>query len=603
MAERQMINLQTATDVLQLMRHHAIARADQQAVTLVRDVERDDTLSLTYAQLDAHAQRVAGWLQHRFAPGERMLLLHPVGLDFVIALMGCLYAGMIAVPAPLPGQYRHERHRVRAIAADAGIAAILTEQDHIEQVHAWAIDEQLSALPCVVTGDLPGAIDVWQAAPDVAGRTVLLQYTSGSTGDPKGVMIDHRNLLHNADSYRQALGFDEHTRFGGWIPLFHDMGLMAQLLPALFLGSTCVLMTPTTFATRPFAWLRMIDRYDIHYSAAPNFAFDLCTRRISDDQLRRLDLSRWRFATNGSEPVQAATLMAFARRFAAAGLRTVALCPCYGMAEATVYVAGKGGCGPGMLQMDADAYAEHRFVPAREGRPKRELVSCGISVGYEVLIVDPETREPLPSDRFGEIWLRGESVSRGYWQNDAATDATFRAETTDGRRGFLRSGDLGLLHDGELYVCGRFKEMLIANGRNLYPQDIEFELRKQHPELASRLGAVFGVPTDKGEAIVVTHEVRGLPDDATLQRLAQGIRATVSREFGAFVGGVVLLRQGSTRRTTSGKIQRRAMRDLFVTDSLTVLHESLAPEVEAQRVSATARPEAPAIATNTGAIE
>ncbi|KHJ61487.1 AMP-binding protein, partial [Burkholderia glumae] len=342
-------------------------------------------------------------------------------------------------------------------------------------------------------------------------------------------------------------------------------------------------MTPTMFVTRPFAWLRMIDRYDIHYSAAPNFAFDLCARRVTDEQLGRLDLSRWTFATNGSEPVQAATLAAFARRFAAAGFRVDALCPCYGMAEATVYVSGKGRRGPHLIEADAQAYAERRFAPARRDAAARELVSCGVPVGYEVRIVDPQTNEVLPPDRFGEIWLRGESVARGYWRNEAATEATFRARTRGGDDYFMRSGDLGLLHEGELYVCGRIKEMLISNGRNLYPQDIEFELREQHPELASRLGAVFGVSASRGEAIVVTHEVRGVPDDATLARLAQGIRATVSREFGAPVGGVVLLRQGSVRRTTSGKIQRRAMRELFLSGALDALHESLAPEVASAR--------------------
>lgn len=581
-----MINLQNARDVLQLMRHHAMTRADKQAVILVRDVERDETVGLTYAQLDAASQRAAGWMQRRFAPGERILLLHPVGLDFVIAFMGCVYAGMIAVPAPVPGQYQHERRRVHAIVNDAGIAAILTDEANLEQVSAWADEETQPAVVCTTVNDVIEENAPWRET-DVTGSIVLLQYTSGSTGDPKGVMLGHRNLLHNVDSYRQALGFDESTRFGGWIPLFHDMGLMAQLLPALFLGSTCVLMTSTMFVTRPFAWLRMIDRYDVHYSAAPNFAFDLCTRRITDEQLGRLDLSRWVFATNGSEPVQAATLVAFAKRFAAAGFHTDALCPCYGMAEATVFVSGKGHRGPHVIHTDAEAYANRRFAPVRDGLPVRELVSCGVPVGYDVLIVDPLTRKTLPADQFGEIWLRGDSVSCGYWHNEVETQATFRASTVDGQAGFLRSGDLGLLRDGELYVCGRLKEILISNGRNLYPQDIEFELREQHPELASRLGAVFGVPVGTGEAIVVTHEVRGLPDDATLEQLAQGIRATVSREFGAAVGGVVLLRQGSVRRTTSGKIQRRTMRDLFLADELTVLHESLAPDVASARSTAT----------------
>jgi acyl-CoA synthetase (AMP-forming)/AMP-acid ligase II len=581
-----LIDLHNSPTVLHLMRHHAEARPGQEAVSLVRDVERDERVTLTYRQLDLEARRIAAWLQRHAPAGARVLLLFPVGTDFAAAFMGCLYAGMIAVPAPLPGQYRHERQRIRAIAADADVAAIFTDAAHLDMVRTWAREEDFGELPCLDTRALDADAALWRAPVLTAASVTLLQYTSGSTGDPKGVMITHGNLLHNVDSYRQALGFDRHTRFGGWIPLFHDMGLMAQLLPALFLGSTCLLMTPTTFVTRPFAWLRMIDRYRINYSAAPNFAFELCTRRITDEQVKRLDLSSWQFATNGSEPVQAATLAAFARRFAPAGFSDSAFCPCYGMAEATVFVSGKGKRGARLLDADAAALAEGRFEAARPGRPVRELVSCGVAVGHDVLVVDPDTCTPLAADRFGEIWLRGDSVSPGYWGNPDATRTTFGAVAANGDGGYLRTGDLGLLHEGEIYIGGRLKEMIIAHGRNLYPQDIEFQLREQHPELASRLGAVFGVPVEGGEALVVSYEVRGLPEPDVLRELARALGATVLREFGVQAAGVLLLRQGSVRRTTSGKIQRRAMRALFLSGELEALYEVLTP-VLAEAVQAT----------------
>jgi acyl-CoA synthetase (AMP-forming)/AMP-acid ligase II len=564
--------------LLGVMRAHAQQRPGQEAVSLVLNVDSDLRKILSYGQLDAAARSVAGWLQARFEPGERVLLLFPVGVDFVIAFLGCVYAGMIAVPAPLPGPQRHERHRVRVIATDACVCAILTDADNNQaSVFDWAAEINLAECPCMVVGDLVAAAEPWVRPQVDAATLMLLQYTSGSSGDPKGVMLTHNNILHNVRSFREALGFDEHTRFGGWIPLFHDMGLMAQLLPALLMGSTCVLMTPGMFVARPLAWLRMIDRYDLHFSAAPNFAFELCCRRVTDEQMARLDLSRWKFAVNGSEPIQAPTLFEFAKRFASTGFRRETLRPCYGMAEATVFVSGCGNRPPLIREVDAEALAARRLEPPRDGAPTRELVSCGVPVGFDVRIIDPDTGANAPVGRLGEIWLRGNSVSQGYWRNLASTSAAFGAITSSCESGFLRTGDLGLLLDGEIFVCGRLKEMLIVRGRNLYPQDVEFELRAQHPELATRVGAVFGIQDTAEEAVVVTHEVRGQPDELELAALAQDIRATVFREFGARAAGVSLLRSGSVLRTTSGKIQRNAMRDLFVAGKLPCLYESLDP--------------------------
>ncbi|MBN8467946.1 fatty acyl-AMP ligase [Corallococcus exiguus] len=571
-----------APHITELLREHARTRPDQEAVSLVRDLDRaDGTTTLTYQRLDAEARRIAVWLQERFAPGERVLMLYPVGVDFVAAFFGCLYAGMITVPAPLPGQYPHQRRRVRSIARDAGVRAIFTDSTHAAAVTEWAGAEGLEGVTVLATdtqGD--GDPEAWRMPPTSRDTLLLLQYTSGSTGEPKGVMVSHHNLLHNVASFQRALGFTDRTRFGGWIPLYHDMGLMAQLLPALFLGSACVLMTPNAFVMRPHLWLRMIDKHDIGYSAAPNFAFELCRRRVSDAQLAGLDLSRWEFAANGSEPVQASTLRAFAQRFAAAGFRESALCPCYGMAEATVFVSGRAHRPPVVHRVVAEALEQHEYRLATEGQQARELVSCGVPEGYDVRVVDPATRATLRPGMVGELWLRGDSVSRGYWNNPRATSANFGAATAEGEEGFLRTGDLGLVLDGEVYVTGRIKEMLITHGRNLYPQDIEHEVRAQHPELATRFGAVFTVsPPDEEETVVVTHEVKGRFDTEGYRQLVARIKVTVSREFGIRVGGVALLKPGSVQRTTSGKIQRAAMRTLFLANALPVLHEELDAQV------------------------
>ncbi|MGW4551945.1 fatty acyl-AMP ligase [Streptomyces violaceorubidus] len=566
--------------VTEAIRRNALDRPTETAVTFLREfaAEKVDE-SLTYAELDAEARRIAVGLADRAAVGDRALLLYPEGLHFAAAFLGCLYAGVIAVPAPLPGQYRHQRERVTAIARDAAVAVVLTDSAVEEDVRRWAGEQDAVRAEVLVTdGEALAGSDpkAWTPRPLDHETLALLQYTSGSTGDPKGVMVGHGNLLHNVDSLSRAFGLGAHTRFGSWIPHYHDMGLMGILLPPLLLGGSCTLMSPTTFLKRPHWWLRMVHEYGLHWSAGPNFAYELCARQITDAQLAGLDLSGWTYAPNGSEPVQAATLATFAERFAPAGFRAEALTPCYGMAEATVFVSGAGGRAPVTHRVDAGALERHEVVPARPDAPARALVACGSADDYEVRVVSPETGEVLPPGRVGEIWLKGASVAQGYWQRPDATRATFAARTAGGEEGFLRTGDLGLVHEGEIHVTGRIKETLIVRGRNLYPQDVEHELRAHHDDLQGLFGAVFTVPlpgTDRlDEGIVVTHEVRGRLGEDVLAKLASGIRETVAREFGTGVHAVLLLRRGGVSRTTSGKIQRAAMRRAYLDGELDALH-------------------------------
>ncbi|GAB2953072.1 MULTISPECIES: fatty acyl-AMP ligase [unclassified Streptomyces] len=565
---------------LHLLRRHAEERPDRAAVTFVRDHDAaDGTATLGYAALDEEARRVASWLQERCAPGDRVLLLHPPGLPFVTAFLGCLYAGVIAVPSPMPGQFQYQQRRVTGIALDAGVSVALTDTGQLDEARRWLDAEGLGFE--VAASDSPdfGTAGGWRDPGASARDLVLLQYTSGSTGDPKGVMVDHANLLHNADSLRRALGLTEDTNFGGWIPLYHDMGLMGQLLPSLFLGSSCALMSPMAFLKRPHQWLGLIDRYDLGYSAAPDFAYDLCVRRVTDAQLERLDLSRWRFAANGSEPIQASTLRDFAERFAPAGFRAEALAPCYGMAEATVFVSGLAGRRPRILPVDADALEKHVLQAPQPEGPVRELVGCGDVPDFDARIVD-SGGVVLPDGATGEIWLRGPSVAAGYWGRPDVTEQTFRARTADGEGPFLRTGDLGVRQDGEIYVTGRSKDLLIVHGRNLYPQDIEHELRLRHPALATLAGTAFTVAVPQ-EEVVVLHEIRGRFTEEQYQELARDMRTTIYQEFGVRTAGLVLLRPGSVRKTTSGKVQRGEMRRLFLDGALTPVHAHLEPAVGA----------------------
>ncbi|MCL6296868.1 fatty acyl-AMP ligase [Streptomyces kronopolitis] len=569
-----MVNLPNATSATAVIRGHARRTPDHTAMIFVDDVERvDGATRWSYARLDAEATRIGAWLGARYPVGTRVLLLYPAGFDFAAAYLGCLYAGTAAVPAPLPGRYRNEQVRVSGIAMNAAASVILTDTKSLPAVRAWAEAEQLTGTRVLATDgrDLP---DPGAWTPEEADHRTLamLQYTSGSTGEPKGVMVSHGNLLHNVDSQSRAFGLTAASRLGGWIPHYHDMGLLGQLLPALLVGATCVLMRPSAFLQRPYHWLRLIDTYDIQCSAAPNFAYEMCCARTTDEQLAGLDLSRWRTASNGSERVDITTLDAFAKRFAPAGFREDALCPCYGMAEATVFVSGEADRKAVVTTVDAERLKQHRLVPTQPGV---DLVSCGTPRDYEVLIVDPRTGGEAATGGIGEIWLRGPSLAREYWNDPVATERAFAPD------GFLRTGDLGTVHDGELYVTGRLQELLTVHGHHIYPQDVERELRNQHSELASA-GAVFTVPVPEvhgEEALVVTHEVDGSPAQDRLRLLANEIRQTVDREFGIAVGGVALLRRGRVRRTTSGKIQRMEMRRLFLNGELNALYADHEPGV------------------------
>ncbi len=579
-------NLYTNSDITDLFRRRVAESGDRPAVILAGDHSPEGDDVLTYTSLDRRARSIATWLGARLTPGERVLLLHQQGVDFAPAFLGCLYAGMVAVPAPPPGSHQHQRRRLTAITEDSGARIALTDSATLPDTVSWAAEH--STGPEVAATDTVALDDdvlarSWRKPPTDPDTVAMLQYTSGSTGDPKGVVLTHRDLLENVASQHRLRGQNADTRFGGWIPMYHDMGLIGHLLPALFLGSVCVLLSPTAFLRRPYRWLKMIDDYGVSMSAAPDFAYERCVRLVTDEQLGRLDLSRWLFAVNGSEPVRASTLRAFSDRFAAAGLRPDALSPCYGMAEATLVVTGVAQREPVSRWFDADLLEQRVLRPTSPSYgDTRELTSSGFPDTIDVRIVDPETQATLPSGRIGEIWLRGGSVSGGYWRNPVATEAVFRARTAEGAEGFLRTGDLGAVHDGELYVTGRLKDVLVIHGRNLYPHDIEHEVRLQHPELADQAGAAFTVAAPE-EKVVVVHEVRGRFQPDRLLEISRGVKATVAREFGVSVGGVALLRPGSVLRTTSGKIRRAAMRELFLGDELSTVYEHLDARIAAVR--------------------
>jgi acyl-CoA synthetase (AMP-forming)/AMP-acid ligase II len=546
---------------------------------------------LSYAQLDRRARVVAARLRHasKGDPSRPVLLLYPPTLDFVTAFVGCFYAGRTAIPAPLPNEPGERLARVSGILQDAAVGAVLTLPEYRQPISAWLAASGAQDTVCLSTGaneDDGADPDLW-TPPRLRGTDVaFLQYSSGSTSEPKGVMVTHANLAANQEAIRSAMKTPEGVVAGSWLPLYHDMGLIGMTLQPLWVGGTSVQMSPIAFVKQPGRWLQMIHDYRVEGTASPNFGYELCVRRVTEEQSAGLDLSSLRVALNGAEPVRPDTLRAFVRRFAGNGLRPEAVLPCYGLAENTLLVSSDDPDSPYReLTIDAQALEQDELRPARIDHPSRTLVSCGRPKDTEILIVDPMTLRVLTGGQVGEIWLRGPSVAAGYWNRRELTAKTFQAVTADGRAGYLRTGDLGALLDNELYVTGRIKEMLIQHGRNLYPQDIEQAVQESEDALRPGGGAVFSITdetSDRAHVVMVQElRARAIGDEESLARLTVSVQALLSRQFQLPAVSVVLVRPGVIRKTTSGKTQRTLMRRLLLDGALPVLHQRLQPAVAA----------------------
>ncbi|MEY9849482.1 fatty acyl-AMP ligase [Streptacidiphilus sp. BW17] len=560
---------------------------DKTALTIYRNSAEAAHDSLSYAELARRAGLRAADLAQHLAPGERVLIALPTGTEFVELYLACLLAGVIAVPAPPATGSTAAAQRVAAIAVDctpglvfvtAGDLGTLTERFQAQGLGHVPVR---AAAPVPAGEALPAALRGRHIDQDALA---VLQYSSGSTGTPKGVMLAHRNVQANLEALHSVIGLGGDDSFGSWMPLHHDFGLFVQLSCALFHGATTVLMPPVTFARKPVEWFRMMNEFRTTASSAPNFAYGIAQRLITDEQLDGLDVSPLRWLCNGSEPIHAPTIAAFTKRFAHIGLRPEAIAAGYGMAEVTVYTCTTPiPRQPTVLVVDPQrlADADHpALVPAHDGRGK-EITGVGRPKAFDALIVDPATLRPLPAGEVGEVWLRGDSVGRGYWDKPDLTARIFHARPAgadDTGPGWLRTGDLGALADGELFITGRLKEVMIVHGRNLYPHDIEHEARAAHPALEGFLGAAFGVQAPD-ERIVLVHEVSPTLPAEELRTVAAAIIRRLTAATGAPVRNVLLVRRGSVHRTTSGKIQRAAMRDRFLAGEITALHTELDPAV------------------------
>jgi acyl-CoA synthetase (AMP-forming)/AMP-acid ligase II len=556
-----------------LLRHRAAVQPDDRAYVALSDRGHEDR-TITFAELDRRAAALARQIAGRAASGERALLLFPMGIDCLVALFACLYAGIIGVPMMVPRR-QSARDASASILADCNPRLALTTAELLSGARGDLIGRfQHAGLEWIAADEAGEEVEAVELPSARRDDIAFLQYTSGSTSAPKGVMVSHGNLLANLEMIRIACGNTRASTYVSWVPLYHDMGLILNALQALYVGASCVLIPPLAFLQRPYLWLRAIHDYRAEVAGGPNFAFDLCVDRQRVEQFAGLDLSCWKLAFVGAEPVRAATIERFTETFRSYGFDPQAMWPGYGMAEATLLITGGDrGEGPIVRAVSRAGLLRHEAAPPREDADVQPTVGCGRALaGEDIAIVDPETRTRLGPGRVGEIWASGPNIAHGYWQNPEATEATFRAHIAgEADRQWLRTGDLGFLDAaGELFITGRIKDVIIIRGANHYPQDIEDTVQGSHPAMRRHGGAAFTIADDaKGELLVVVQEVeRTERHRIEPAQLIGQIREAIVLEHDIVPYAIALLRPGALPKTTSGKIQRALARQLWLTGAL-----------------------------------
>lgn len=559
------------SSLVEVLQHQAVNRPEVVAVTVYTD-RPGERRQLSFAQLHAQASYLAGELIRQTEPGDRALLIFPSSLEFVVAYFACLMAGVVAVPM-MPPRRNANYDASAAIIADCAprlALSLASDPDPRGTLRERLAEHGIHHLPIMLSLDPEGA-GLTRAHPS---GLAFLQYTSGSTSSPKGVMVSHRNLLDNLDMMRDRLGNHVGSAHVSWIPLYHDLGLIMNLLQPIFLGAPCVLMTPSGFMHRPLNWLKAIHEHRAEVGAAPNFAFDLCVDRFRPEQMEGIDLSNWKIALNGAEPVRASTLDRFAETFAPYGFSPEAMRPAYGLAEATLLVtAANRGDLPRIRDVSAAALKGARIASPESSADATRIASCGSPMtGLSIAIVDPDIRRKLATGEVGEIWVQASSVAGGYWQRPEESEVTFRARLegeTAGR--WLRTGDLGHLDaDGELYIVGRIKDVMIVRGVNHYPQDIEATVSASHPALRRDHGAAFTIDGEDGiERIVMVQEVERTHRHAIVEsEVMAAIQAAVVNNHDVALYKIVLIRPGLLPKTTSGKVQRSLTRRRWLDGTL-----------------------------------
>jgi acyl-CoA synthetase (AMP-forming)/AMP-acid ligase II/alkylation response protein AidB-like acyl-CoA dehydrogenase/acyl carrier protein len=573
-----------ARHLVELLSWRGEHQSAQTAITFVADEGAAET-TWTYAGLNDRSRAVAIALLQHARPGDRALLLCPPGADFASAIFGCFYAGIIPVPAYPPGNVR-QVGRIEVILRNAETDLIVTSTSTRDRIEKWLDAEgRRGRFRFVNVDEVDAAGAASWTMPDLDGGSLaFLQYTSGSTSEPKGVMVSHGNLMADLEMIGQVMGLSSETPMASWLPMFHDMGLIGNVFEPLYQGTSAALISPQAFVQEPVRWLRMLTRHRTHMTGAPNFGFALCIQNVSEEQKAGLDLSSVGVAYCGSEPIDWRVMEGFCESFRSCGFSKEAFYACYGMAEATLLATGSTkGVGTLTMRVDSSALAKGLGVPDdRPATPGRVLVGCGYSpVGQELRIVDPETRRPLPDGSVGEIWLRGPNVTQGYWRNPELTAEIFHAALESGDGPFLRTGDLAFMNQGNVYVTGRRKDVIIIRGRNYYPQDIERTTTGSSATLHPAGSVAFSIaPGEKEDLVLVCEVKRAAVKDLDAEAVAAAVREAVFAEHELPLTAVVLVKPATLPKTSSGKVRRVPTRAAFLDGSLDALYTWSQPAAE-----------------------
>ena len=600
-----------AKNLVELLMLRSQEQGENCLYTFLQDGEGEE-INLSYRELDQKARVLAATLQKVKMQEERALLLYPPSLDYILAFFGCLYAKVIAVPAypPDPNRLSRTLPRLLSIIRDSEAKFVLTTQS-IKSMAEFLFQEapELRSLEWIATDDLSSEeASVYQEMSISSQDLAFLQYTSGSTGDPKGVMLSHENLLANLNLIYHAFGLQAQAKAISWLPPYHDMGLIGGIIEPMYAGISAVLFSPLDFLQKPLRWLKTISKYKGTASGGPNFAYDLCVKKATFETIQGLDLSSWDLAFSGAEPVQLETIRKFSDVFAPCGFKEEAFYPCYGLAEASLIVSGgKKSQKIRSKKLDKKALENHQVKENEHF--SLQMVGCGNALkGQQIRIVDPETLETLAcstqqpqsggegeasrvqrssplvglpvegatrAPMVAEIWASGKSIAQGYWKKEEETQHVFKAYTSEGDGPFLRTGDLGFLSDGELYVTGRIKDVMIFAGANHYPQDIEASIEKENLPLRTGCGAAFSVSEEGEEKLVIVWEVNDSveADVAGLEWIVSRMRESISRHHEIHISGIVLIKKGNIPKTSSGKIQHQACKLAYFSGTLDILFE------------------------------
>jgi acyl-CoA synthetase (AMP-forming)/AMP-acid ligase II len=558
--------------LVDLLESRALETPDSKAYTFLPDGENTEIVD-TYKSIAEKSKIIAGKFLEMGLKGQRAILIFSGDLDFISAFFGCLYAGVIAVPV-YPPMKEADLNRLLSIMSDTETNLVLTSSETVNLLKRFISEDYLKFINYIETDKIASNYrDNWTNQNINPKDIAFLQYTSGSTGNPKGVIVSHGNIMSDEEMIKHSFRHSDKSVGVGWLPLYHDMGLIGNVLQPMYAGFHCVLMSPFIFLQKPLRWLKAISKYGATSSGGPNFGYELCIKKVKEEELLSLDLSSWNVAYSGSEPVKRDTIERFYNKFSACGFNKEAFLPVYGMAEATLFVSGGNPKGVyTWLDLDSNELENGKIVEINDKNSEvktREIVSCGVTwQDQEIKIVNTETLQECANDEIGEIWLAGSNIANGYWKKETETKETFEATIEGSDKKYLRTGDLGFFRNNELYITGRQKDLIIIRGKNYYPQDIETVVEKTE-FIRKGCSAAFSIDNGEEEKLYIVSELDN--DDVNeemIDKLGSSISQSILVEFMVNVDEVVFLKTKSIPKTSSGKVQRQLCKKSFMKDKL-----------------------------------